>query len=235
MYGTHNLPFHMEQEGLSISFERNDLGFIYTRTALDDTITKVVMPQHEEVLINPVEPLNKPKALTSLLYIDLENVLMLAPRITKTIYLLFPIEIGVFIVSNGNYQLLDILSLVKQKFTLYGDPKNGLLCKYYKSEVYSSPPALNSSHQGIIELHIFNSNSDWAEVKKIIFNAYGMKIYYDSTIVSMKASLKLKNAELGETDFEDTPLKAGQEKSLEVYTSRKLAISSTKFVMEFGI
>ncbi|MGA1824655.1 MAG: DUF432 domain-containing protein [bacterium] len=235
MYGTHSLPFHSEQEGLSISFEKNDVGFLYTRTALEDTMTKVIMPQHEKVLINPVEPLNRPKALTSLLYVDCENALMLAPKVTKKIYLLFPIEIGVFLGTNGDYHLLDIFSLINHKFTLYGDPKNGLLCKYYKSAIFFEPPALNCFHQGIMELHISNSNAEWTEVKRIIFNAYGMKIYYDDSMVSMKASLKLKSAESAETDFNDDPLKAGQNSSLEVYTSRKLTISSTKFVMEYGL
>jgi len=44
-------------------------------------------------------------------------------------FLTFPIEIGIFISDRGdkNLQLLDVLSLARQKFTLYGEVSNGVL------------------------------------------------------------------------------------------------------------
>jgi hypothetical protein len=38
-----------------------------------------------------------------------------------------------------------------------------------------------------------------------------------------------------ETDFFDSPLEKGMKKSLELYTGRKLAVTTTKFVMGVGL
>ncbi|MDI6811211.1 MAG: hypothetical protein QMD80_06010 [archaeon] len=80
-----------------------------------------------------------------------------------------------------------------------------------------------------------NTTTGWVEVTKAIFNAYGMKIYYNDDRVSMKATMKIMSARSAETDFVDSPLENGMKKSLELYTVRKLPVVATKFVVEVGI
>jgi len=185
--------------------------------------------------LNPVEPLSKPKEITPYLLIEFGRNLVVEPRATRKIFIKFPIEIGVFISSSKDFEILDALSLVKQKFTLYGDPKSGLICKYWRSEVYPSAPSVNPIHNGVMELNITNTNVKWLEVTKAVFNAYGMKVYYSDEMVSMKSNMNIKSEVIAETDFVDSPLKRKMKKSLELYTARKLPILATKFVMEEGI
>jgi len=157
------------------------------------------------------------------------------PKATRKIFIRFPVEIGVFISGNEDFEILDILSLAKQKFTLYGDPRSGVVCKYWRSKVYSSVPSVNPIHEGVMELNITNPGVKWVEVTKAVFNVYGMKIYYSDEMVSMKSNMKVMSEVIAETDFDDAPLEKEMKKSLELYTERKLSIIATKFVMEEGI
>jgi len=94
-------------------------------------------------------------------------------------------------------------------------------------------------HEGVLELSITNTSTGWVEVTKAVFNAYGMNMYYNDYLVAMKANMNIQKKELAETEFSDSPLETGMKKSLKLYTVKqvvkKVAITTTKFVMEEGI
>ena len=245
MFGYYNVPLELAKEGISVSLESDGEGFMYRSECAGMKVEKIILARTGKVLINPVEPLNTPKVLTSALLIEFEKSLLVEPKATRKIIITYPIEIGVFISAknaraeqpkNASIELLDILTLAKQKFTLYGNPRKGVICKYWRSKVHASIPAVNPLHEGVIELSITNTTPEWVEVTKAVFNAYGMKIYYNDDLVAMKATMKLLHGHLAETDFVDAPLlEAGMTKSLELYTAKKLPVVITKFVMEEGL
>lgn len=235
MFGYYDVPLGIVKEGITLSVEREGEVLLYRRKSVDENVEKILLTRNGKILINPVEPLNKPKELTSYLLIEFERTLVVEPRATRKIYVKFPVEIGVFISGNKNFEILDILTLMKQKFTLYGDPRSGVICKYWGSEVYSSMPSVNPLHEGVMELSITNTTIKWVEVTKAVFNAYGMKMYYSDDMVSMKANMKIMDGKIAETDFFDSALEKGMKKSLELYTVRKLAVVATKCVMGAGI
>lgn len=235
MFGYYNLPLRIVKEGISLSIEKEGEILVYRRECPGERIEKAILTSNGKILFNPVEPLNKPKEITSYLLIELERALVVEPKATRKIFLKFPVEIGVFMSKNKNFEILDILSLSRQKFTLYGDPESGVICKCWRSEVCSLIPSLNPLYEGVIELTIRNTTAEWIEITKAVFNAYEMKIYYDDKMVSMKANMKIMSKQIAETDFVDSPLKKGMNKSLGVYTTRKLPVVTTKFVMEWGL
>ena len=111
------------------------------------------------IFINPVEPLNTSKELTSNMLIEFEKSLLLAGGTIKTIFLTFPIEIGVFISYKEitNLLLLDVFTQAKQKFTLYGSVSNGIICKRWKSVIYSTSHSPDPMREGIIESTLRNT------------------------------------------------------------------------------
>jgi hypothetical protein len=130
---------------------------------------------------------------------------------------------------------MDTFSQIKPKFTLYGTPRQGFICKYYKSELYPSKPEVDPFQEGIMELSIRNDTANWLEVGQSVFNAYGMKIYFNDNLVSMKAAMEIGGGNIAETDFIEAPLETGMKKSLEAYRVKKLSLTTTKFIMELGI
>ena len=235
MFGTYDMPLSIEQEGISLSIEKEGEVYSYSRECLEEKVKRTLLISDGKLLINPVEPLNKPKSITPHLLVKFEKKLVVGPQATKKIFLTFPIEIAAFIATESDFQLLDIFTLTNQKFTLYGDARNGFICKYWKSEAYSVIPTVNVLQQGVIELSLTNATTGWVELTQAVFNAYGMKIFYNDRLVAMKASIKLRAGDIAETDFENSPLENGMTHSLEAYTARKLLVTSTKFVMEYGL
>jgi len=235
MFDQYDIPIRIEQEGITVSVQKEGENILYMRECLGESTEKILVAGSGKLLLNPVEPVNKPTTLPSHLLIEFANTLQVEPKGTMNIFLTFPVEIAVFMPSNEEFEVIDAFTLARQKFTLYGDPINGVICKYWKSRIYTAAPSLNRIQEGLIELAVTNTTTGWIEVTKTVFNAYGMKIYYDDERVSMKANMKLKGGGSAETECMDEPIVAGMTKSLEIYTARKLSITKKKFIMEFGL
>lgn len=145
-------------------------------------------------------------------------------------------EIGVFISDKaGNHEVIDTFTYSKIKFTLYGSHNQGLICRYWESDVFTELPQTDILYEGYIELDIINDSSHMMEVTKAVFNAYGMKIYYGDKRLGMKASMRIINKLLAETDFSTYPTTSRFKRSMELYTSRKFMPIGTKGIMEFGL
>lgn len=203
MYGDYELPFSVKENNISVGVENIEKLWVYKRTLESDTVEKFIHGEGKHIIINPVEPLNTPKEITTNLMIEFEKILLLAGGAKKKIFLTFPIEIGIFIADKGNknIQLLDVFTLARQKFTLYGPVSNGVVCKHWKSGIFSAPPSINPLEEGVMELILRNTTSDWASITKAVFSAYGMKLYYNTDVI-MKARMNIRSKSTAETSFE---------------------------------
>lgn len=236
MFDLYNFPIELEKEGIRILCkEEQERVVIYRRIIGDEEVKKVLLVKDGQISINPIEPLNTPKRITPYILIEFENPLMIEPKVSKSIFITFPIEIGVFVTGNKYHEILDIFSLVKKKFTLYGSPRGGYVCKWWKTKVFSSMPSVNLINEGILDLKIMNETQNWVQLTRGVFNAYGMKIYFNNDIVSAKATMSISPHEIAETDFVNAPLIKNMKKALEVYTVSKLSITSAKFTMSEGL
>ena len=234
-YGTYQCPVEIRLEPLLISMTQHENLCIYRRDYNTAHFEKRLLSTSHSIIVNPVEPVNLPRDITSHFMIMLNSPLYVQPKITETIYLTFPIEVAIIVVGHKNTEVLDIISLTKPKYSLYGSQKSGMICKYWSSDVFSSIPDCEPHMQGVLELRINNTTGRWIKVTQVVFNAYGIKIYYDEELVSMKATMKLLSKEMAETEFINAPLRDGMKKSVELYMLKKLTVSTTKMVMEEGI
>lgn len=247
MYGYYDPPFSVEQEEVSISVERTGDRWTYRRMISGkNEVEKLILGDRKRIIINPVEPLNTPKEITPNLLIEFEKTLLLAGGEKKQIYLTFPVEIGVFISDSGNRnpQLIDVFTLVRQKFTLYGEVSNGVVCKHWKSTLYSVSPTLDPLQEGVMELTLRNASSEWASISKAVFSAYGMKLYYDGDVF-MKARMDILSRNTAETGFDMQPINGEmkgylikdqkiRKEAFGVYSLRKLGFVPLKFYMGWG-
>jgi len=70
MFGYYDVPLKIAKEGISLSVEREEEVLLYRRQSVDEKVEKNLLASTEKVFINPIEPLNKPKELTSYLLIE---------------------------------------------------------------------------------------------------------------------------------------------------------------------
>ncbi len=235
IYGVYKPPFEIKEKNIKISMKEKGGCFIYSRVKEGENIEKLISGKNFEIHINPVEPLNLPQEISPYFMISLTNSLLLAPKSKDKIYIKFPVEIAVFIKGKGDIEVIDIFSFVKNKFTLYGDITKGVICKYFESDIYKEIPDTDNLIEGIIELSLINQSKEWVYINKIVFNAYLMKIYFNEKLVSCVSRMEIKGKVIAETSFFDKPLLKGMNKSLELFTSRRLPFIQPEFVMEFGL
>lgn len=236
MFGLYESPFDLEIDGVSIAVEPHENSLIYRRWGNLGSTERLLLQDSGSFLLNPIEPVNMPKRLTHFLLVNFQKTVILEPGATKKIYITFPIEIGVFVsLGKEEFEIIDIFSFARFKYTLYGAPSNGIICKYWESDVFLSPPDTIPLHAGYMELKIVNDSDHMAEISRSIFNAYAMKIYYEENKVVMKAVMKIPSRKLAETEFIHCPGKGRFKKAMELYVSSKLRVSSSKCIMEYGL
>jgi hypothetical protein len=236
MYGTYDIPLNIDAQNVSLSIGRRGDAIVYRRQLGEEAAEKLLLGGGRgSIVINPVEPLNLPRDLTPYLYLDFQRPAALAPKSSSTVFVTFPVEIGVFLKDNGEIETLDIFTLARQKYTLYGDPRNGMLCRYWSTPVETDPPRPDRLREGVMELKLVNATGSWVEVTRAVFSAYGMKLYYSDALVAMRADMEVTGAGTASTDFRDMPLEQHMCKSLELYTARKLVVLFPKFTMTDGL
>lgn len=233
MYGRYDYSFHFSTDFINAGIEPFGSFFRYYRQIPGEgCVEKNILSGIGKIVVNPVEPLNLPKEVTNYLEIEFKP-LFVEPFSEKEIYLLFPIEIAVFVDAKDDIEILDIFSLRKPKYSLYGAPSEGVVTRWVFSDVFVSIPEVNRNMQGVLKLNIDNPTKEWVEISRVVFESYGMKIYYGD-IVSMNARMKIISKNIAETEFFDRPLQARQNKSIELYTARDLPVVKRGFLMEWG-
>ncbi|NMA30856.1 MAG: DUF432 domain-containing protein [Candidatus Methanofastidiosa archaeon] len=134
MYGYYKSPLHplrISKEGVNLLIEKDGNNLRYKRTSSNETVEKILLTKDCGIIINPIEVLKFQKQLAQYQLIEFEKSVFVEPRDTNNIYLTFPVDIGIFISGRKNYDLLDTFTFAKQKYTLYGTPRDGVICKYH--------------------------------------------------------------------------------------------------------
>ena len=241
MLGHHDIPVELEEGGCSIRVTQSESGFQYTRELGDDRVEKAILADRCGLLVNPVEPVGLPNKLAQLLLIELEKPVLVEPGAKKSVMLTFPVEIGVFVTrgeekaDDAGTGALDVLTLAPKKLTLYGDPDNGHICKYWLTGVHGDLPEVDPYEAGILDLELHNKAGQWVEVTKTVMSAAQMKIYYTRDRVSLKAGMTITGESTAQVEVMDEPAGKNMEKSVELYRAGKMAVLSSGFVMEHGL
>ena len=233
MFGRYRGTFRRESGEILVEVEEDEGLLTYRRRCGEDKFERILVAGMAEVIINPVEPVNLPKGITNFLMIEFPPV-MIEPGATRTVYLKFPVEFGVFVESARDIEAVDIFAPTTQKYTLYGTPTRGLIARWYGSEVYTEFPEVDLHREGVMEFTITNTYREWVEVSRAVFESVDMKIYYGDFVAST-ATMRVVGPNIAETDFIDAPPRPGMVKSIELYTARKISALSRGYLMEWGL
>lgn len=251
MYGTYDYSCHIREGEISVDVERSSRYFIYKRVCRGEPAERTIASDNGSIIINPVEPLNLPKEVTRHLELHF-NPIFVEPETTRQLYLTFPLEIGVFIRAKDDYDLLDIFSLAKPKYSLYGPPDYGRVTRWHESAIHQEIPKTDPLQEGVLDLTIVNEGRSWIEVSRAVFVNTGMTIWYGDFVL-MSASMELFSNLVAETRVISMPEKPGFTRSLPAYSAKKVSVVemvnqipfySTKkafvpekigFLMEFGL
>ena len=197
VYGTYGYSCSIREKDISIEIERKDRYFTYKRICNGESAERIIASENGSVIINPVEPLNLPKEVTRYLEVHF-NPIFVEPETTRQVYLTFPLEIGVFINAKEDNDLIDVFSLVKPKYSLYGPPDHGCVTRWHESAIYPEIPKTDPHREGVLDLTIVNEGRTWIEVSRAVFVNPGMTIWYGDH-VAMSAKMELFSNIVAET------------------------------------
>ncbi|WP_332450083.1 DUF432 domain-containing protein [Methanoculleus sp.] len=233
MFGRYNCTFHREEGDILVETEQNGGLLTYRRRCEGETFERLLVSKTGEFVINPVEPINLPSAITNFLLVEF-SPMVIEPGGSQTVYLTFPVEIGVFLEAPKDIEVLDVFGLGTQKYTLYGPPTSGLIARWYRSAVSTEIPTVECFREGVMELSINNLSHEWVEISRVVFDSTDMKIYYGD-FVATAATMKILSPILAETDFIDAPLQPDMVKSVELHAARKIPGLNRGYLMEWGL
>lgn len=233
VFGRYSLNnFSISLENFKVEIKKFGNSYVYIREG-SERVEKAILGDAAEVIVNPVEPVNLPKSITNYLMIEFRRKILLEPSREDHFYLTFPVEIGVFLIKDDEVGLVDIFSFVKPKYTLYGNPDQGVICRYWLSEVYDKIPEVEKLKEGVVELRITNQSEKWVEVSKVVFDVYTMQIYYNERMSFASAYMRVLSSKLAEAEFLESSFEG--EQSIGLYTTKPFQVVGKKFVMEWGI
>lgn len=236
MFGRFKYPFHYSGKRFSVSIEKDGTFFRYRRECRKEHVEKIVASDDPTIVIHPVEPVNLPKEVTRFLEIVFPPVLI-EPESVKTIFLTFPLEIGVFLIAKEDYQLLDVFSQCPSKYSLYGSPEDGVITRYHESLVTDQCGKTDPACEGLLQLEIRNMSRGWVEVSRAVFESFNMPIYFGD-IVAMSGEMVIFSKMIAETRITDRPFREGMEQTIPAIKSRKLLsvdVEKKGFLMEHGM
>lgn len=232
LYGDKSLPIDIKIGEIVIQADSQNGLLQYARTCKGKKYNSRLAMVDSAVKIHPVEPFHVPKLLTHLLMIAFESPILLEPFHSTDIFVTFPVEIAVLVIHKDTEEVLDVFAVSPTKYTLYGNPHDGHICKHWRSPISTEKPECDISREGIMQLSLKNETNQWVTVTKSIFNGYGMKIYFNESVIMMKATMRITGKNGAETDFEDMSSEQELQRSTELFAVKRLSVVSRKFVME---
>ena len=232
MFGKYDLSTKLKEQDIEITVEGRGKRKRYYRRAGAEEVEKFIYADGGNLVVCPVEPVNVPDmTISEHLLIEFDKPFVIESGTKDTFYAKFPVEVGVFLVDRKDVEQIDIFTKTKPKYTLYGPPESGVICKWWKSEMYTEKPEVEKLYEGVVRVDITNNYYEWAEIEKVVFRALDMKIFYDDHAY-MHAYLKILKKGMGETTFNSRKPKNMQE-SIDIYLAKGIKKFEKKFVMEW--
>lgn len=235
MYGTFRGDLALSAGDISIETGRQDGLVIYRRVCRDQAVEKILATGPEALLVHPVPPLYLPKAVSHHLEILFPPVTV-GPFGEVVVYLIFPIEIGVFVRTRDQFSVLDIFCLEKPKYTLYGTASGGKIARWCESRVMGGPPDVDPLAHGVVQLSIRNFSRGFLEVKRVVFEDVTMYLYFNRERVFMEGIMEVFSDLVAETRSVRTSQTGDMENALPPFAVKNLLfVEKGPFMMEFGV
>ena len=243
MFGEFTPPWQYGADGLSLSLEMRDGHYQYSRDLAGERVEKSISVGLSRLLVHPVEPFNTAPGMAGHLEVEFPPLILEAGA-TETIFLTFPIEIGVFAEGLRDTGLLDVFSVVRPKYSLYGTPKGGVITRFARSARHREAPPVDRNREGVIKLSLRNTLSEWATVSRVVLSGAEMHLYV-ADFAGMVAVLRITGRGVAEVSGVDRALKGGMRRAYDLFTAKRVlqlgappripGVEPKGYVMEGGL
>jgi uncharacterized protein len=185
-YGLHTiaekLEFHLPDS--HVLLERiGDDKFRYKRINSNGIVDKIIAVRtpNLEMEFVPTHPLYTPSYKTDYMFLRLIQPIFVSRNSVTDIFVSVPIEIGLFFTGNEIREPFDVFSCdpAHSKYALYGDPDQGILCKYGKCMINTKEDKSDHYLRAGLKITINNELDTGISLGKIVFPIQDHDIYYN--------------------------------------------------------
>ncbi|MDD1670411.1 MAG: DUF432 domain-containing protein [Methanomicrobiales archaeon] len=220
VFGEFAPPYHFETDGLSLSLELSEGHYRYLRDLAGARVEKAISAGLTRLLVHPVEPFYTGSDTPR--YLELEfPALVVEPGATETVFLTFPVEVGVFVEGIRSTEIIDAFSLVRPKFSLYGTPRHGIITRFARSGRHREIPPVDGAREGVLKLALRNSLSEWVSISRVVIPESEIQLYA-SGFAGMMAMMRVTGRDKAEIWGVDRPLVGGMSRAHDFFTARRI-------------
>lgn len=224
MYGDYEISDSIElvfpNHKINIS-KNGEKMFEYLRVDKENKEIRKIIPTDTgnlKIIVAPIRPLNYPSRRTEHVMLKFDSEFHIPSNSDTSLYVRCPIEVGIFLNQNG-LNSLDCFSCneSESRFSHYGKPDGGVLCKYAKTPISESHVQVREYMDALMQVKIKNSIGEGHGIKKLMFHITDFKIYYKDSqclVDSLTSELRKRGhlnihstrAELIQTEFTESPV-----------------------------
>lgn len=136
------------------------------------------------LVAEPVHSLYVPEFITRHILIELADKSLIPPSSSIAFTVKIPVDLGVFVVGDDYYRLIDVIPLGKYyKYTLYGphatlEEITGLICRHWRSQLHYEKPVTEPG-ECILEVEAVNEAEEPLFISKILVDASFTPLFYE--------------------------------------------------------
>jgi hypothetical protein len=110
--------------------------------------------------------------------IKLKESAVVSPKSTLEFYLKMPVEVGVFY-KHDRSVMIDVFASKLFKYALYGTSDNGLVCRYYESNMSFDALPIEPFCECLVHVRLSNYLDKPAIVNMLVIPVEGIDLWYD--------------------------------------------------------
>ncbi|MDD1666989.1 MAG: DUF432 domain-containing protein [Methanomicrobiales archaeon] len=220
MFGEFPPPYSFGKDDLSLSVEMKEGHYQYRRDLAGERVEKAISAGMNRLLVHPVEPFYTGTETAGHLEIEFP-ALIIEPGATETVFLTFPVEVGVFVEGLRDTEIIDAFSLGRPKFSLYGTTRRGVITRFGRSDRHREIPAVDEARDGVLRLTVRNQLAEWTKVSRVVLDSKEMHLY-SSEFAGLVAMMRIHARGVADVTGLDRPLQSGMTRAHDFFTARRI-------------
>jgi hypothetical protein len=221
-------------DNYSLYFKRHENSLLYEKRVQNNLLKRILLKPHEtgnaEIGIIPTLNRNIGTLYLNHILIKFKTEIIVPQNGHVIIYATIPIDIGIFSYQKHDEMLIDNISLSKIKFTLYGRPEKGIICRYKETEI-NEERLIKKYEEALVKIVIKNNLENSTMVNKIVIPMDDILIDYENDDCFIPGNIELELNSLFGKNIAIVYLQSTRIKGKKYFN---INYNKPKFTMEWG-
>jgi len=224
----------LREHGINVGVKEEEGFTIYRREGgFPEGVVEKIVKDSGSLIVYPVH--STQYEVSSFLLFRLKRPLVVAPRSSFAIYIKVPVSVGIYVNEENAGRFIDFFDSSQFKYALYGSSARGVICRFYRTDVYPNAPSRQDIWEATTKILIENSSDEFVEVRNMVYPLLNADVYIDdvgNTYIEA-AQLSIRGDNVGTVFLKNEAPFAGLKRCPQPFIG--LLAKVGRFDMEFGL